>query len=592
VLPLVALCIVGPRMSLAVALVSAICIVALGIRSSAPHAVRETVNHMMLVGYASFTGLFLDKIGLRLRKELVARDGMIVSAEARLRNVFATMDEGVVIYREDGTIEDANPAAVRLLGVNRDQLLGRTSFDPSWRLIRDDGSPFPREDRPEVITRATGKPAHHVLIGVAIEHQGVRWLEINARRIESQKSEPPYPVVATFHDVTEARLAAEQLVNAAERAEAGTRAKSVFLSQMSHEIRTPLNGLIGTISLLETTSLTPEQREYVVTAQRSGAVLLRVVSDVLDLARIESGKVVVEQIEFDAVALVEDSVHLFDARAKEKGLALAVDLSAVSQRFFVGDPVRIRQILHNLIGNAVKFTSTGGITVRASVLLHSDSSSMARFVVEDTGVGVAKEKISSLFQPFEQADAAISRRYGGSGLGLAICRELAHLMGGTIVLASEAGKGTRVTVELPLRVARMEGPRQIEAPNPHPVADSRHLRILVAEDNIVNQLVVTKMLEKLGHSAIVVSDGQGAVEAARTDRFDVVLMDAQMPKLSGPDATREIRKQGFSALPIIAVTAGATPEERDACIQAGMNDYLTKPITIQRLAEVLARVVN
>ena len=372
-------------------------------------------------------------------------------------------------------------------------------------------------------------------------------------------------------------------------AEEASSAKTQFLANMSHEIRTPMNGVLGLAQLLLASDLSSRQREYVEALQHAGEGLLSLLNDVLDFARGDAGRLRLEDIAFDLPGTVHEVGFLFAQRAQEKGIRFDCDVAPDVPRFVHGDPLRLRQILSNLVSNAIKFTENGGVVVRVDTR-GSDAAGRARLVFEviDTGIGIAAESRARLFEAFSQADESMSRRFGGSGLGLAICKQLADLMGGEISLRGRADGGSIFTVILPFALA--EAPTSVRpAPMPTTVGT---MRVLLAEDNPTNRLVAQAMLEELGGVSVITAyDGVGALEAFR--EADLILMDCQMPRLDGYEATRQIReiehKEGRVPIPIVALTAHALDEERRRCFEVGMNDFLVKPVLLGELAATLRR---
>jgi len=375
-------------------------------------------------------------------------------------------------------------------------------------------------------------------------------------------------------------------------------AKSDFLANMSHEIRTPLNGIVGMAELLAGTPLTSDQREMTDVIRTSSEALLAIVNNILDFSRIEAGGIELEQIAFDLRVLVDSVVKLFGPQARAKGLKLETLVAGDVDRLLVGDPLRIRQVLTNLLGNAVKFTETGNVRVEVK----RAASSALLFRVSDTGIGIDPRKAPLLFRPFTQADSATTRKYGGTGLGLSISHRLVSLMGGSIGVDSQPGCGATFWFLLPLVSANqwqgaMPAVSPAELPGPGPLlppAPAGDRRVLIVEDNPVNQIVALRTVGSLGYAAQVASGGQQALDAFDHERFDVILMDCQMPGMDGYQATAEIRRRESRApcgrrTPIVAMTANSIEGDREKCRTAGMDDYLPKPIRMAELSKTLAR---
>jgi signal transduction histidine kinase/ActR/RegA family two-component response regulator/HPt (histidine-containing phosphotransfer) domain-containing protein len=390
--------------------------------------------------------------------------------------------------------------------------------------------------------------------------------------------------------------ATERAEKARELAEAANLAKSQFVANMSHEVRTPINGVIGLNGLLLDTALGQEQRDYAVMVQRSATALLRIVDDILDISKLDAGKLELETTDFDLVDIVESAVLLFEPGAREKGISVGVRIDPAVEHPRRGDPTRLRQVLMNLVGNAIKFTTAGSVSVRvkpadgaAAVVWDSDGGDgtddhapagrlqRVRFEVTDSGIGIAETEQAHLFERFSQEDSSISRRYGGTGLGLAICRELVALMGGDIGVSSRRGMGSTFWFELNLASALSANVQPVSASR---TAPSGPLRILLAEDNAINQRFMVALLGKDGHSVTVVENGHQAVAAVRDGDYDIVLMDIQMPELDGVRATRQIRSlpSPKRAVRIIALTAHAISGAKEEYLAAGMDDFVSKPV--------------
>ena len=412
---------------------------------------------------------------------------------------------------------------------------------------------------------------------------GLALLLIYRARVKYLRDREAYLVSRVDQRTRELRQEVEVRRAAEAAAEAANRSKSDFLANMSHEIRTPINGIIGMTELALARCADAEEKEYLAIAQSSSKTLLGLINDILDLSRIEAGKLAIETIECDPRRVVNDVVQLLRFSDSAKGLELVCDVDRAVPSWILADPLRLGQVLFNLVGNAMKFTAKGRVDVR----LNFDAECRAlRFSVKDTGIGIPKEKQAAIFEAFTQADASTARKFGGAGLGLAISARLVTLMGGSIRVESAPEQGALFEFTIPYEAPAQE-PRTVPQVE---LAPSRSMRILVAEDNSVNQLLVRRLLEKEGHSVVIAGNGVEAVLQSQGEQFDAILMDVQMPEMDGVDAARAIRRREENTgghVPIIAVTAGVMDDDRERCLEAGMDGFVAKPI--QR-AELLARL--
>ena len=485
-----------------------------------------------------------------------------------------------------------NRAGEEMLGLRREEMLGRNDHDFFHGSRRSEQ--LAETDRAALAHR--GVTVNEITLPTA--HRGRRTFVVKKVPMPDEDG-VVRNLLGIAEDITDRKQVEATLEAARQAADAASRAKSEFLANMSHEIRTPLHGVLGMAALLLDTSLSPGQRDQLQTIHGSGVALLDIINDILDFSKIDAGKLTLEAIDFDPRVLVREATAVVALRAQEKGLVFTSKVDAAVPAGLRGDPVRLRQVLVNLLGNAVKFTERGKVALRLGLVAGAGDSITLRCEVQDTGVGIAPEVHASVFESFTQSDSSTTRRFGGTGLGLAICRRLVAMMGGELGLVSAPGEGSTFwfTARLARASALLRAPSGPTTAGPTTAAQLPGLprgRVLVAEDNLVNQRVAAAMLAKLGQEVEVAQHGREAVERWRAGRFDIVLMDCQMPEMDGFAATRAIRGEEAPGchVPIVAMTAFAMKGDRERCLAAGMDDYIAKPMPLALLAEVLARWIG
>ncbi len=553
-----------------------------------------TLKHSIAV-IASLAGLIVAIVvwvAIRRRKlDLKNLRKAVRKLEERtthLHSLITNNPLGIAVMDSDRRVLTCNHAFERLFLFTNDEICGHLIED--FLTATDSASNFDEQ----LATLAAGETTFSITRrrrkdGVLIDVE-VRGVPI----IIADKITGYYSI---YEDITN-RVAAESELRATkEAAEAANCAKSKFLANMSHEIRTPMNGVLLAAELAASDNPSPIQREYLETIRTSGESLLLLLNDLLDLSKIEAGKMELHPADFSIRNSLDECIRVLNTRARQKHLALLVTVDHNLPDLVTGDSLRLRQILLNLIGNAVKFTQRGSVTVGVDLVERREDQVLCRFSVKDTGIGIPREKHASVFREFEQADASTTRQFGGTGLGLAISTKLVQLMGGKIWLESEVGQGSTFAFTACFaRCAISHAPIRTK-PMPAAVAPESHsaFRILLAEDNAINQRLAIRLLEKAGHLVVAVESGKRAVQAAAEGCFDAVLMDVHMPEMDGIEATRRIRRSelGHAAhLPIIAMTASAMTEDRQACLAAGMDAFVSKPICAEELLATLRSVMK
>ena len=539
---------------------------------------------------------------------LVISVGNYLSHQAHVKNLRAAMND-----LAENRLDLVSTVGAYYIDNFETELLQRLEYkiestpDVSYvAILRPDNTPFFSRERP----RQDGHIRFRRELKVGGDVVGVVNMDIDPRNVNAAISASFWHAVGTamvsallmigifvhqFRALSAAAAREIQIIikeSALKEAERANKAKSEFLANMSHEIRTPMNGVLGMLRLLLARGLTGRQYELARIAETSAKDLLNILNDILDYSKLEAGRVELEHVSFSPNQVLDNVVSLLRVRADDKGLDLLVEPSSELPEWIKGDPTRVRQILFNLIGNAIKFTQKGSVRVMATQRVLEGSNLELHISVSDTGIGITQDDQTHIFNRFSQADNTTTRKFGGSGLGLAICKQLVELMDGKIGLESIVGEGSTFWFTIRCTVGAV--PQISEVCDAQVVPPGRRLRILVAEDNPVNLMVVQSFLEQEGHHVLVAENGLEAVQAVKMATYDLVLMDIQMPEMDGPAAARTIRglEGAISEVPIIALTANTMPGDREEYLAAGMNDHLAKPFDPQQLMAVIARVTE
>jgi len=543
-----------------------------------------------------------------LEEKVRERTAELRASEERYRSLINKVQAAIVLHDGRGEILVSNPLAQDLLGLTSEQLLGKALAEPEWHFLREDGSVLAVEEYPASLVLATRQPLRGYVTGIGRPGHDVAWVLVNAEPEYDEKGEIAL-IVVSFVEITKRKRAEEELrrykdqleetiqqrtaelLLARDAAEAANQAKSVFLANMSHELRTPLNAILGFSSMMRRESqLTPGQRENLDIINRSGEHLLTLINDVLEMAKIEAGRLQLEIAPFDLGGMVRDVTGMMQLRAQEKGLQLLLDQTSEFPRYIKGDEARLRQILINLVGNAVKFTDQGGVTIRLGVRQNAGRHLLIE--VEDSGHGIGPEDQQRLFQPFVQLEEAAVQR--GTGVGLSITRQFVQLMGGTVGVESTLGKGSLFRIELPVELA---SPLEVLKPENQALGEVVGLapgqpryRILITEDQHENQLLLSRLMSDIGLEVKVAENGAECLKLFEEWHPDLIWMDRRMPVMDGVKATQRIRRlPDGRAVKIVAVTASAFKEQQQEMFDAGMDDFVRKPYRFEEIYDCLAR---
>jgi PAS domain S-box-containing protein len=511
----------------------------------------------------------------------------LIEAEGRYRDIVDRIEDGYFEVSFDGVYKLVNPAFCRITGYSEQELLGHSYKEffaaDSTKLLYD---AFYKVYK-------TGEPLRALEFALVAKDGSLRYVEESVS-LKRDARGCPIAFQGIRRDCTARKRAEQALAQAKSAAEAANSAKSEFLANMSHEIRTPMNGIIGMSALVLDSPLSPEQRDHVATIRTSAETLLSILNSILDFSKIESRKLELESSPFSVRDVVGRALKSVAVHASEKRLDLRCEIDPQVPHQVIGDALRFQQILTNFVGNAIKFTDRGHVLVAIAEDVRAERSTRLHVRVQDTGMGIPREKLTTIFEPFRQADGSTTRRYGGSGLGLTISSTLVKLMGGAVSVESEPGIGSTFHFTVAFDIATDWASSAVEHGAASPISDraSAPARVLLAEDNLVNQKVAIGLLARRGHEVIVAENGRDAIDALARERFDVVLMDVQMPIMGGFEATALIRdgeRATGEHVRIVAMTAHAMTGDRERCLGAGMDDYLTKPIAPALLIAAVER---
>ena len=511
---------------------------------------------------------------------VTSAEKLIFNREAKFKGIIDNFHLGLLEVAPDGRILQANESFCEMSGFSSEELQGQDGGE----LLLD--SEERKRMKVRNASRIVGEEAVYEL-RVFNKKKELRYWLVSAAPLLGDDGQV-HGSIGIHWDITEMKQLEFELKGARYKAEESSKAKAMFLANMSHEIRTPLNGIVGMAEQLAQTQLDADQRYFIDIMRSASSTLLSIINDVLDISKIESGKFSIEITPFNLNETVRQTLSVFGEKAKQTNISLDIELMDDLGIMHLGDPHRLSQVLFNIVGNAMKFTQAGYVRVTSHLARGENDICLVSFSIEDTGVGMDMAYLTKVFEAFTQEDASVTRKFGGSGLGLSIARNIVHIMGGTIEIESEKGKGTRVNIRIPMRISNEKTKQDIVE-----ITDLQKslkgLRILAVEDNELNRMVLQVILKKCEVVLTIAHNGQEAIDLIQQQEFDLVLMDVQMPVVDGLEATKYIRNELKMTIPIIGLSANAMREEVEICRQAGMNDYLVKPYSERVLVEIMKK---
>lgn len=549
-------------------------------------------EHNVIIRKVSFTNINSEKVLIATIQDITENklaQIKIQNSQLFLEKIINATPIPIFIKDEDHRFIMINDSFCSFFNYSREEMLGKSDYD---FFQKEEADIFWERDNQVLTTKIENINEEKITKTDGTEHT------IITKKSALELGDSRLVLIGIIEDITKQKKYEDNLKKSKEYAEQASKIKSEFLANMSHEIRTPMNGILGFINLLADTDLNEEQKDFVTQVQKSSNLLLNIINDILDISKIEAGKMNLENSRFEIRTLAQDIINFAKSYSLDKHLEISCNINPDIPQEIFGDSYRLKQVLNNLLSNAIKFTKMGQISLNIQLEEDKGNSVILRFDVSDTGIGIPEDKLKSIFESFTQADVSTTRQYGGTGLGLSIVKKIIQLMNGDITVKSEEGKGSvfTFTAEFLKKGTDDDNQNICNESSQFSIRNdelelNKQYRLLLAEDNPINQKLAIKILDKYGYICDIASNGAEAIETFKTEAYDLILMDCQMPILDGYQATKEIRKieDGKSHIPIIAMTASVLKGDMDKCLQAGMDDYTSKPINTQKLIETIKK---